>query len=656
MTGVQTCALPISSVHSADKQKIKRRIIKNLDEAPFPEAPIVPFASIIHDRISIEILRGCTRGCRFCQAGMIYRPLRERSPENVLSLSKKTLSNTGLEEISFTSLNTGDYSNLIPLIRAFNTMCSNYCTAISLPSLRVGSVNKSLLKEIKSVRKTGFTIAPEAGTKRLRNVINKDVTEEEYEDTLKNLFTEGWRSVKLYFMIGLPTETQEDINGIINMTETALRIGREVTGHRININVGISVFVPKTHTPFQWLGQISYEELRAKQSFLRKAFKKSGINFKGQHVESSLLEAVFSKGNKDCAVLLEVAWRLGCRFDGWPEIFDFNRWQLASEKAGINLYKYASQTLDINTELPWDFIDTGITKEFLKSEYQKALDETTTPDCRHICSTCGLGCKDRTQSAEHRTQSTEQRIQSTEQRLKTASSVKIRVKFSKTGDLRYLSHSEVITTFLRAMRRAKLPLIYSKGYHPHPKISFGPALPVGVAGISEYFDIELSVSTNPHCFALRSKAVGVNPIDQLFRINDHLPQGLEVLTGTIITKNKKSLTDFISRYEYEIMIDKTTTESINSFMSLPRYLTTRGGETVDIRPLVEKVKVNDKSLHLILTDTNGTKVRLYEILKELFQKPIEKIQAIPIKRTHLYGYTNEGWIEPSESEEKWLMK
>lgn len=651
----------VPSVHSADKQKIKRRIIKNLDEAPFPEAPIVPFASIVHDRISIEILRGCTRGCRFCQAGMIYRPLRERSPENVLSLSKKTLSNTGLEEISFTSLNTGDYSNLIPLIRAFNTMCSNYCTAISLPSLRVGSVNKSLLKEIKSVRKTGFTIAPEAGTKRLRNVINKDVTEEEYEETLKNLFTEGWRSVKLYFMIGLPTETQEDINGIINMTETALRIGREVTGHRININVGISVFVPKTHTPFQWLGQTSYGELRAKQSFLRKAFKKSGINFKGQHVESSLLEAVFSKGNKDCAVLLEVAWRLGCRFDGWSEIFDFNRWQLASEKAGINLYKYASQTLDINTELPWDFIDIGITKEFLKSEYQKALDETTTPDCRHICSTCGLGCKDRGQGSGIRLLTTDNRQLTTNlspitHSPKTTNSVKIRVKFSKTLSLRYLSHSEVITTFLRAMRRAKLPLIYSKGYHPHPKISFGPALPVGVEGISEYFDIELSVSTNPHCFALRSKAVGVNPIDQLFRINDHLPQGLEVHTGTIITKNKKSLTDFISRYEYEIMIDKTTTESINSFMSLPRYLTTRGGETVDIRPLVEKVKVNDKSLHLILTDTNGTKVRLYEILKELFQKPIEKIQAIPIKRTHLYGYTNEGWIEPSESEEKWLMK
>ena len=664
----------VPSVHSADKQKIKRRIIKNLDEAPFPEAPIVPFASIIHDRISIEILRGCTKGCRFCQAGMIYRPLRERSPENVLSLSKKTLSNTGLEEISFTSLNTGDYSNLIPLIRAFNAMCSNYCTAISLPSLRVGSVNKSLLKEIKSVRKTGFTIAPEAGTKRLRNVINKDVTEEEYEDTLKNLFTEGWRSVKLYFMIGLPTETQEDINGIINMTETALRKGREITGHRININVGISVFVPKTHTPFQWLGQTSYEELRAKQSFLRKAFKKSGINFKGQHVESSLLEAVFSKGDKDCAVLLEAAWRLGCRFDGWPEIFDFNRWQLASKKAGINLYKYASQTLDINTELPWDFIDTGITKEFLKSEYQKALNETTTPDCRHICSTCGLGCKDRGQNTEHRTQSlptgqagAEQRLKTTEVRRqkadiriqnpentahiqpKTASSAKIRVKFSKTGALRYLSHSEVITTFLRAMRRAKLPLVYSKGYHPHPKISFGPALPVGVEGTSEYFDIELSVSTNH-----TSKKTWARDI--IFRINSCLPQGLEVLTATFITKNKKSLTDFISRYEYEIIIDKTTTESINSFMSLPRYLTTRGGETVDIRPLVDKVKVNNKSLHLILTDTNGTKVRLYEILKELFQKPIEKIQAIPIKRTHLYGYTSEGWIEPLESEEKWLTK
>ncbi|MEK6527746.1 MAG: TIGR03936 family radical SAM-associated protein [Nitrospirota bacterium] len=592
--------------------------------------------------------RGCSKGCRFCQAGIIYRPLRERSVENILSLSDKTLLNTGYEEISFSSLNTGDYSNLIPLLRTFNTLCSGYNAAISLPSLRVGSVSKSLLKEIKSVRKTGFTIAPEAGTQRMRSVINKDVTEEEYKETLEMLFTEGWKNIKLYFMIGLPTETEKDIEGIISMAETALIKGRKIAGRRVNINVGISAFVPKAHTPFQWFGQEAYEELRAKQSLLRKAFSKKGVNFKGQHVELSLLEAVISRGGTECAGLIETAWKSGCRFDGWSETFDFSKWQNASEKTGIDLYGYASRTLDISTALPWDFIDTGVTKEFLKSEYQKALKEITTPDCMHTCSACGLGCKDRDQGSGVRLLTTDNRQPKTNLSPIThyPSPIKIRVRFSKTGVLRYLSHSEVMTALLRAMRRAGITLTYSAGFHPHPKISFGPALPVGVEGINEYFDIELSPS--------------VNMPDLLFEINACLPKGLEILAVTPIDKNKKSLNEFISRYEYEITIDKTMNESINSFMNLSNYHVTREEGAIDIRPLVETVNINNESLHLFLTDLptarqacltgkagkNGTKVRLYEILKEILQKPVEKIQTIPIKRIRLYGYTDRGWTEP----------
>ena len=628
----------VPAVHSDNRQKIKRRIVEDLDKALFPDSPVVPFAQIVHDRIPIEISRGCTKGCRFCQAGMIHRPLRERSIEKVLSLSKNSILNTGYEEISFTSLSTGDYSNLPALLKNFNTLCSDYPVAISLPSLRVGTISSDVLKEIKSIRKTGFTIAPEAGTKRLRDIINKDFTVEEYEETLNKLFTEDWQNIKLYFMVGLPTETQKDLEGIINMAEMALKKGKEITGSRVNINVGISAFVPKPHTPFQWCGQTPFNELRARLDFIRKALRKKGLNFKGQHIELSLLEAVFSRGGSDCASLLETAWGLGCRFDGWAESFDFSKWLLASEKTGINLYDYAARTLDINSELPWDFIDIGITKKILEAEYEKSLRGEITPDCRRKCYGCGLNCKtvnSRQLAEKNNVLSTAEKATINPLRITHyGPRIKIRVRFSKTGLLRYLSHREVITALLRAMRRASIPLIYSEGFHPHPKISFGPPLPVGVEGINEYFDIELPAPISA---------------DIMYKINAFLPYGLKVLSASVINKNTKSLNDFISRYEYEIIVDKTMHKSINSFLELPSCMIKRGEDAVDIRPIVEGAKINNRSLHLVLADTNTAKARLYEILKEMFQKPAEELQAMPIKRFFLYGYNDKkGWLDPLE--------
>ena len=628
----------VPAVHSDSRQKIKRRIVEDLDKALFPDSPVVPFAQIVHDRIPIEISRGCTKGCRFCQAGMIHRPLRERSIEKVLSLSKNSILNTGYEEISFTSLSTGDYSNLPALLKNFNTLCSDYPIAISLPSLRVGTISRDTLKEIKSIRKTGFTIAPEAGTKRLRDIINKDFTEEEYEDTLTKLFSEGWQNIKLYFMVGLPTETQKDLEGIINMAEMALKKGKEITGSRVNINVGISAFVPKPHTPFQWCGQTPFNELRARLDFIRKGLRKKGLNFKGQHIELSLLEAVFSRGGSDCASLLETAWGLGCRFDGWAESFDFSKWLLASEKTGINLYDYAARALDINSELPWDFIDIGITKKILEAEYEKSLRGEITPDCRSKCYGCGLNCKtvnSRQLAEKNNVLSTAEKATINPSRITHyGPRIKIRVRFSKTGLLRYLSHREVITALLRAMRRASIPLIYSEGFHPHPKISFGPPLPVGVEGINEYFDIELPAPISA---------------DIMYKINAFLPYGLKVISASVINKNTKSLNDFISRYEYEIIVDKTMHKSINSFLELPSCMIKRGEDTVDIRPIVEGAKIDNSSLHLVLADTNIAKARLYEILKEMFQKPAEELQTMPIKRFFLYGYNDKkGWLDPLE--------
>ncbi|MDO8283146.1 MAG: TIGR03960 family B12-binding radical SAM protein [Thermodesulfovibrionia bacterium] len=621
----------VPSIHDTQKDIIRKRIVQNLDDAPFSDAPLVPYAAPVHDRVAIEISRGCTKGCRFCQAGMIYRPLRERSKENLLSIALNSLSKTGHEELSFSSLSTGDYSSLLPLIKSINSACSGSHISVALPSLRVGAITRDLLKEVNNVRKSGFTMAPEAGTKRLRDIINKDFTEEEYNETLEILFSEGWQSIKLYFMIGLPTETRADLDGIIDMAKIALTKGRKITGKRVNINVGISAFVPKPHTPFQWHGQSPSVELRAKQDLLRNVLRKRGMNYKGQHVEVTLLESVFARGDAQSAILLEDAWRSGCRFDGWSEMFDFNKWTKAAEKSGMNLESYACRTFCLDKRLPWEFIDTGVTTDFLRSEYNKALEGIVTPDCTDVCTGCGLKCVSKKNITECSPAQTDM-LPMTQTINKNLPPSKIRARYSKTGIMRYLSHSEVMTAILRAARRARLAVGYSSGFHPHPKLSFGPALSAGVEGFNEYFDIELSNI--------------MNPADFLNRINIELPEGLKVSAAEMVQLKARALDDFICRYKYEISIDNNAEKHINSFMQSASVPVSREKGDVDIRPLVEQAEVNNGRLYLTLKDDGRIKVRLWEILKELLKKPAEELYSLSISRTNVYGLDNGEWKEP----------
>jgi radical SAM family uncharacterized protein len=389
---IHASSLKVQFVVNNPSSSVKRRILSSLDNAPYPDKPVVPFTAIVHDRINIEVSRGCSMGCRFCQAGMIYRPVRERSPHNALALAEAALRNTGYEEVAFTSLSAGDYSCLLNVVRDFNKKFKKDRIALSLPSLRVAAINTALLKEIRTVRKTGFTIAPEAGTERLRKVINKDFADGDYDQALKILFGEGWLNLKLYFMIGLPTETDDDIEGILTMALKALKTAKQYTKRFVNINIGVSPFIPKAHTPFQWYGQHPSDALQEKKNYIKDKLVRKGFKVKGHDIKMSLLEAAFSRGDAGIAPLIEKAWSLGCRLDGWTEVFDFRKWEQAMHHTGTDVTALAQKSFCFAARLPWDAIDIGISKEFLWREYQKALSGDISTDCRKTCHNCGLDC------------------------------------------------------------------------------------------------------------------------------------------------------------------------------------------------------------------------------------------------------------------------
>ncbi len=375
-------------------EKVQKRVVLDLDKAFYPQSIPVPYTEIVHDRIMLEIMRGCTRGCRFCQAGMLYRPVRERSLEKLLTLAEQLENSTGYEEISLSSLSSGDYSCLPELARELMQKFQDRKVSISLPSLRIDSVVKESLAETQKVRKSSLTFAPEAGTQRLRDVINKGVTREDLVRTVSEAFEGGWSSVKLYFMIGLPTETNEDLNGIGELAQSVVgayfALPREKRAKGLNVTCSASCFVPKPFTPFQWSAQDTLATFKEKQAYLRKVLSIRGVTFNWHDPEVSLLEACFARGDRRLSEVLYEAWRLGCLLDGWTEHFHYERWVKAFESCGIDPAFYANRERSRDELLPWDFIDAGVTKEFLWRENEKSLKAQTTSDCRHGCHGCGL--------------------------------------------------------------------------------------------------------------------------------------------------------------------------------------------------------------------------------------------------------------------------
>ncbi|MHC6179042.1 TIGR03960 family B12-binding radical SAM protein [Clostridium sp. JNZ X4-2] len=374
--------------------KVTKRIIKNFNEVAYPDKLVVPFTDIVHDRIFLETFRGCTRGCRFCQAGMIYRPVREKSTSKLLTQADKLIKSTGYSDVSLTSLSICDYSDLKNLVYGFIERYERDKVGVSLPSLRIDSFSVELINEIQKVRKTGLTFAPEAGSQRMRDVINKGVTEEDLMDSVSSAFKSGWSTIKLYFMIGLPYETMDDIRGIADLSEKVVKeyykVPREIRKKGLKVNVSTSIFVPKPFTPFQWNAQIRMEDVKEEIKTIRESIKSRNIVYNWHDTPLSYLEAVFARGDRKVCDVLIKAYEKGAKFDSWSEYFNFGIWENAFRECGVDGDFYAFRNRSYDELLPWDFIDTGVNKSFLIEENEKAKNIQVTPDCRLGCKNCGV--------------------------------------------------------------------------------------------------------------------------------------------------------------------------------------------------------------------------------------------------------------------------
>ncbi|GAU09147.1 TIGR03960 family B12-binding radical SAM protein [Desulfoplanes formicivorans] len=520
----------------------ERRSVADINTIDFPVKQILPYGKPVHDRLTVEIARGCTRGCRFCHAGMVYRPVRERSLDELKRIIDQGLEQTGYEEISFLSLSTGDFSAFQKLFMQTFAQCRSQQVSISLPSLRAGSVNESLLTRMAEIRHTGMTVAPEAGTQRLRDVINKGITQEEILEHSRMVFAHGWQSIKLYFMIGLPTETREDLDGILDL---CLKV-RDTAGKkakRMQITAAISPFVPKPFTPFQWEPQITVQEIEERLQYLREIFKPYGfLHLKWHHSHMSFLEGIFSRGDRKLAQVIARAFHKGALFSSWSDHLCLDLWLEAMDECGCDPEAYIGGR-DLEAALPWDHINAGVSKRFLRTERARALGEKSSPDCRYNpCRHCGVCGMDGQASILTQTESPLQPILNNadrdqhheepcedvpnpDQEKLIHKACHYRVWYRKMGLSIYLSQLELQRIFERALRRAGLATTFSAGFHPMPLMSFGMALPVGVGSQAEWVNIYFREELSEE--------------DILTRMDGQLPQGMRVLAAQPLSMGKK---------------------------------------------------------------------------------------------------------------------
>jgi radical SAM family uncharacterized protein/radical SAM-linked protein len=614
--------------------RIKRRILADLDAIEHLKNPLVPNTRIVHDRLGIEVARGCTRGCRFCQAGITYRPVRERSVEQILELAEDGIGHSGFDEITLLSLSTGDYSCLGEVLPRLMNRFADERVSVALPSMRVGTLTPELMDEIRKVRKTGFTLAPEAGSERLRRAINKGISEEDLLSFAGNAFELGWKLIKLYFMIGLPTETKDDIDAIADLARKTAEAGKVTGRDRKRVNVSIGTFVPKPHTPFQWEPQVNISESREKINDLRAKLGR-GINMKYHDPEQSYLEGVFARGDRRLASLIIKGWEKGARLDSWSDFFNLKRWQDAAGECAIDLDFYLRRR-ESGESLPWQHLDCGVDDQFLLDELKKTHEQEYTPDCRyHDCQKCGL-CDFKTimpvvKNRKRVAPVLPKQLVSSQQEIISngENHFKYLVSYSRTGPVSYLGHLDFLQLILRALRRAHITTHFSQGFNPSPKVSFGPALPVGTESLAEFFLMDLP--------QLLTDTSG-----QIELLNNTLPHGVRI--NTIELHHQKLPQDILCSYEITLPfeLENENREALETFLQSGELIVTRERKKktsrVNLRPLVAALSIEtDKQVNIDIISRSGSPgTKPLELLHHVLRKSEADLLHCQVLKT--------GWI------------